>query len=109
MDAGCYLEYDSFGFPGLTPHPGWVTYVPSDSERIKAIIELIANGYIDHILVSSDHCFKHLYVTYGGYGYAYILRDIVPLMRDYGMSGEQIHTLLVENPKRVLSYAPIKE
>ncbi|MFC1938719.1 phosphotriesterase [Chloroflexota bacterium] len=107
MDAGCYLEYDTFGYPGLTPHPNWVTYVPSDSERIKAIVDFIARGYLNQILVASDHCFKHLYVAYGGGGYAYILRDIVPLMRGYGISDEQIHTLLVENPKRLLTFVPV--
>jgi phosphotriesterase-related protein len=49
------------------------------------------------------------YVAYGGAGYAHILRNVVPWMRLAGISDEQIHTMMVENPKRVLSFAPVKE
>ena len=44
-----------------------------------------------------------------GPGYAHILRDVVPWMRLAGISDEQIHTMMVENPKRVLPFAPVKE
>ncbi|GAG83041.1 unnamed protein product, partial [marine sediment metagenome] len=46
---------------------------------------------------------------YGGWGYAHLLREVVPLMKIYGISDEQINTMMVENPKRVLSFAPVKE
>jgi phosphotriesterase-related protein len=109
-DAGCYLEYDCFGYPGLFPlYQGRVLDTPSPTQRINDITQLIADGYLDQILISSDTCHKHQLVNYGGYGYAHILRDIVPLMRNKGMSDEQIHTLLVENPKRVLPFAPVKQ
>jgi len=109
-DAGCYLEYDCFGYADLfPPYPGRALDIPSPTQRINDIIQLIADGYLDQILISGDTCFKHQLVNYGGYGYAHILRDIVPLMRNKGMSDEQIHTLLVENPKRVLSFAPVKQ
>ena len=111
-DAGCYIEYDTFGHPWLAISPGrdrQIIDMPSDTQRINEIIQLIAQGYLNQILVSHDICFKHLLTSYGGYGYAYILRDIVPLMHNNGMSDEQIHTLLVENPKRVLSFAPAKQ
>jgi len=111
-DAGCYLEYDCFGhsYPGIHPlYGGRIIDYGSDLQRIDDIKQLIADGYLNNILVASDHCFKHVLVAYGGCGYAYIPRDIVPVMRSKGMSDEQIHTLLVENPKRVLSFAPVKE
>ena len=41
--------------------------------------------------------------------YAHILLNAVPLMRHKGISDEQIHTLLVENPRRLLAFAPAKE
>jgi len=109
-DAGCYLEYDTFGYADLfPPYQGRVLDIPSPTQRINDIIQLIADGYLDQILISGDICYKHQLVNYGGYGYAHILRDIVPLMRNKGMSNEQIHTLLVENPKRVLPFAPVKQ
>ena len=109
-DAGCYLEFDCFGYADLFPiYHGRVLDTPSPTQRINDIIQLIADGYLDQILISGDICYKHMLVNYGGYGYAHILRDIVPLMRNKGMSDEQIHTLLVENPKRVLPFAPVKQ
>jgi phosphotriesterase-related protein len=111
-DAGCYIEYDSFGQPHAGIHPlyfGLVLDFSSAVRRIEDIMQLIADGYLNHILVSQDVCFKHHLVTYGGCGYAHILRDVVPFMRHKGMSDEQIHTLLVENPKRVFPFAPVKD
>ena len=109
-DAGCYLEYDNFDFLWYsTPYFGRILDMPSDMQIINDIIQLIAEGYLNQILVSTDRCYKHLLVAYGGGGYGYIPREIVPMMRKKGMSDEQIHTLLVENPKRVLPFAPVKE
>jgi phosphotriesterase-related protein len=108
-DAGCYLEYDTFGFPS-TPliHAGRYLNNPSDSQRINYIIQLIEEGYLNQILVSQDHCFKHLLVSYGGYGYAHILRDLVPVMLSKGLSQEQINTIMVDNPKRLLTFGPAR-
>jgi phosphotriesterase-related protein len=108
VEAGCYLEIDNFGQPAgiLFPLQERLIESPSDAQRINSIIDLIGKGYLNHILISCDHCYKHTYVTYGGYGYAHIIRDIVPAMKMKGMSDEQIHSILVENPKRVLTFAP---
>lgn len=108
-DAGCYLEYDSFGQINLIPSEyGHVLNVPGDMQRINSIVQLIDEGYLNQILVSQDACFKHLLTTYGGCGYSHILRHIIPIMRLKGLSEEQINTLLVENPKRVLRFAQAK-
>ena len=82
--------------------------MPGDSQRLNVVIQLIADGYLNHVLISHDICFKHRLVTCGGSGYAHILRTIVPYMRDKGMPEEQINTLLVDNPKRVFTFAPVK-
>ena len=37
------------------------------------------------------------------------LRLVEPLMRHKGISDEQIHTILVENPRRFLAFAPVNE
>lgn len=111
-DAGCYIEIDNFGQPAV-PFPPFVfgrhLDVSSDTQRIDAIIQLIDDGYLNHILISQDVCFKTNLVTYGGYGYAHILRNVVHWMRAKGISDKQIHTIMVENPKHVLPFAPVKE
>ncbi|MFC1984512.1 phosphotriesterase [Chloroflexota bacterium] len=112
-DAGCYIEFETFGRPAIPffsviGGEGFLD-MPSDVWRINEIKSLISEGYLNHILISHDVCFKSGYVTYGGCGYAHILRNVVPWMRQMGISDEQIHTLMVENPKRILSFAPVKE
>jgi len=104
-EAGCFLAFDNFGLEGLLKLPGLGRSVElNDRQRIVDIMRLISDGYSDHILVSQDLATKHRLTSYGGLGYAHILRDIMPLMRSSGLSGEQEDKLLVENPKRVLSF-----
>ena len=110
-DAGCYIEFDTFGHPVLPmiTTEGRLLGRRSEVDRINEIKCLIDEGYLNHILISQDICFKHCYVTYGGAGYAHILRNLMPWMRLGGISDKQIHTMMVENPKRVLPFAPAKE
>jgi len=43
------------------------------------------------------------YETYGGYGYRYIPKTIVPLLKEAGVTDEQIRAITVETPARLLS------
>jgi len=61
-------------------------------------------GYIKQILLSQDIGQKIQLVSYGGWGYAHILREVIPLMRIYGITDEQIDTMMIENPKRLLPF-----
>jgi len=79
-------------------------FLPSDGDRIKAIKEQIRRGNIDRILVSHDICFKILLTKWGGFGYAHIIKNIVPRMQKAGISDEDINKITVENPKRFLSF-----
>lgn len=104
-NKGCYLGYDNFGHPGY-PHllQGRLVGLVSDLERLKGISELINEGFIEQILISHDICFKDCLSAYGGYGYAHIMNNLLPIMRVQGFTDEQINTILVENPKRALQF-----
>ncbi len=112
-DAGCYLEYDGFTPLIDRPHPsppgGPLVGMRSEVDRINEIKCLIDEGYLNQMLLSHDIDRETMLITYGGAGYAHILREVVPWMRLGGISDEQIHTMMVENPKRFLSFAPVKE
>jgi predicted metal-dependent phosphotriesterase family hydrolase len=43
-------------------------------------------------------------VKYGGWGYAHILKNIIPWLVNEGATDKQIRAMTVENPKRLLSY-----
>jgi phosphotriesterase-related protein len=109
---GCYLEYSLFGFEGWYPHRMVLSEenqikgdVPNDAGRIDEIMALIGEGFLNQILISQDHAWKTSLRRYGGPGYAHILNNVVPLMREKGMPEEHIHALLVENPRRFLQFS----
>ena len=105
LQTGCYIQFDTFGSGevSVVPHPGYA-YLPNDSGRCDMILQLIEQGYLERILISQDTYTKPSHVSYGGTGYAHILLNAVPLMRQKGISDEQIHTMMVENPKRLLQF-----
>ena len=110
---GCYIEFDTFGYPAI-PLPasfvpgGGLLDMPSEVWRIREVKYLIDEGFLNRILISQDICMRHRYVTYGGHGYAHILRNVVPWMRRGGITDQQIHTIMVENPKRLLPFVRSK-
>lgn len=105
LEAGCYIGYDNFGNLGY-PHPylGRVVNLTTDFSRIGDIKDLIGRGYLSQILVGQDTVFKDQLRTYGGYGYAHLLENVVPLMRAMGVTADEIEVLLVENPRRFLTF-----
>lgn len=105
--AGCYLEYDCFGWSGPAPsnlYKGSFISIPSDSGRAEEIRALIAEGYLNQILISHDVCHKYQRARYGGVGYDHISRYVMPMMVDAGITEEQVNTITVENPKRMLCF-----
>lgn len=110
--TGCYIAYDEFSFEGwfqqrmvLSEANPIKQDMPNDAGRINWIMALIDKGFLSQILISHDHCMKCRLWHYGGPGYAHILENVVPLMREKGMPEEHIHTLIVENPKQLLQFA----
>jgi phosphotriesterase-related protein len=104
-EAGCYVEFDTFGhlFPPLITGSGLMNF-PDDGQRIRAVKQLVDEGYQEHILLSQDTFLKVLLKTYGGFGYAHILRNILPALRRQGISEQQIQTLTVGNAGRLLAF-----
>jgi len=103
---GCFLEYDLFGIDGIYPTPMSAGFtVANDDGRLDQIAELIQDGFLDHVLMSQDLCYKVMLRAYGGNGYAHILKNIVPKMLKRGMSSEVVDAIMVNNPRRMLALA----
>jgi phosphotriesterase-related protein len=111
MQRGAMIEYDFFGVRWTNddlrdreqegrfwPPP------PSDHQRVGAIATLIGEGYREQILLSQDTATKAQLVTYGGWGYAHILENIVPMTRWHGITADDIEVLLQRNPQRLLAW-----
>jgi phosphotriesterase-related protein len=103
--AGCFIEFDTFGhlFPPFLLGTSVMSF-PSESQRIDAIKQLIGEGYLEHILLSHDTFLKVLLTSYGGFGYAHILRNIIPVMLRQGITEKQIDTMIIDNPGRLLAF-----
>lgn len=103
--TGCYVEFDLFG-QEMSHYPfkpiDKPIDMPNDATRVDYVIELVANGYLDNVLIAQDICNKTSLRTYGGEGYAHILDHILPLMRCKGLTEEQIQTITVDNPRTAL-------
>jgi phosphotriesterase-related protein len=106
MDKGVSILYDRFGWECCYDdaiYPGALNDC-TDTQRINALVEHCKQGYERNIMLSHDICMKIQIRKYGGMGYGHILEHIVPVMKYNGLSDSQIKTILVENPKRILSW-----
>jgi len=102
--AGVTLEYDLFGREGYYPMRFRTLDVPNDHGRMNEIKELVDKGFEKQIFISHDNYTKSALCKYGGWGYGHILRDAVPVMKAKRFSQELIDTIMIENPKRMLTF-----
>lgn len=95
-ERGAYVAID---------HVGWSTSegYADDRDKAKLVVELFAAGLGERVLISSNavgvakgHEVKEL-------GYDYILTTFVSMLREAGVTDDQIRLLLEENPQRVLT------
>jgi phosphotriesterase-related protein len=100
---GAFIEYDMIGLDCY--FPGEQAQAPSDEENVRAIRALIDDGHIDRLLLSQDVFLKGMLTRYGGHGYGYLLRHFLPRLRRNGLTGEQLETLMVDNPRKVFAAA----
>jgi phosphotriesterase-related protein len=63
---------------------------------------LVREGFLDRILLSGDVCQKTHLHAYGGKGYDHVQVRFLPLLRQHGVSEEEIYTMTVLNPARLL-------
>ena len=104
LDRGVTISFDQFGLECLIKIAGYKgLWLPRDIDRIRAITRLCELGYTKQLVLSQDLCFKSSYVKNGGGGYAHVLENIVPIMRMEGIRDRAIRSMLVENPKRILT------
>ena len=92
---GCFIGIDRQGGPG-------------DAQQVPMVMALLEAGFVNNLLFSSD--FSALSQTHhaGGPGYAKTLTVFVPKVKAAGATDEQLHTIMVDNPRRFLAYVPKK-
>ena len=103
-DSGCVLELDLFGLENSYYPLDQRIDLPNDALRLRLIRLLIEHGHLERLLISHDICQRTRLKRFGGHGYGHIFRNVVPLMRRRGYSEHEIDTLLVHNPRRLLTF-----
>ena len=94
---GANLEFDFLG----------MSFSPIERLGEAGIVEhlcsLLAGGYADRILLSQDVCHDAQLTRYEGHGYAYLAESFLPRLRGAGVSDDEIETMTIRNPRRLLT------
>jgi len=102
LKRGAWLGLDRFGMSDYCDPP-------YDPNGIAIIVELVARGWVDKLLLSHDTA---AYLAFGIKGepnyenrkdklvFTRIHKVVIPAIKKLGITDEQINTMLVENPRR---------
>ena len=94
---GASLEFDFLGmsFTPIERH--------GEDRLIERLLELLARGHADRVLLSQDVCHDSQLKRYAGHGYVYLAETFLPRLRAAGVSDAEIDTMTVNNPRRLLT------
>ena len=101
LERGVCVQFDTLGVVRTTE-------TGRDHIVATAIPRLIEAGHTDRVLLSQDVCWKMHLKKYGGAGYTYIQETFLPYLKTLGVSESDIRRVMVENPKRLLTFAEPK-
>jgi phosphotriesterase-related protein len=99
VERGATVEFDFLGmaFTPLERH--------GEGRIVENLCELLAAGHVERILLSQDVCHDSQLKRYGGNGYTYLADTFLPRLRAAGVSDDEIRTITVDNPARLLTIA----
>ena len=78
----------------------------ADGRKVPMIRALIDAGYLENVLLASDFARASDTQRNGGPGYAKTVTQFLPMLREAGVTEEQIRTMMVDNPLRLLAFVP---
>lgn len=87
-----------FGYEA-PPRPGLAT--AADAERADAVVALLAEGLRRQVLACGVWTKAALH-AHGGWGYDHLPVDVLPMLRDRGLTTADLGELLVAEPHRLL-------
>jgi phosphotriesterase-related protein len=103
-DSGALLGMDRFG----------IDVFNSTLDRVATVAALCGRGYADRMVLSHDaSCFIDWFgpdpesvrdVITPNWHYEHISDDVLPALRELGVTDAQLNQMLVENPKRYFSF-----
>ena len=98
--AGSYIGMDRFGVDAYL----------STEERVKTVATMCERGHADRMVLSHDaFCYfdalpeATLPVALPNWHYLHIHNDVIPALKERGVTDGQLATMLVDNPRRIFS------
>jgi phosphotriesterase-related protein len=95
---GSYLGMDRFGIDVISPF----------EDRVNIVARMCERGHADKMVLSHDaNCYFDalpealLPVTAPNWHYLHIHNDVIPALKERGVTDDQIHTMLVDNPRKI--------
>jgi phosphotriesterase-related protein len=105
IDNGSYVGMDRFGLDILLP----------TDERIATVAKLAEEGLADRMVLSHDASCHIDWFPPGvreqiapQWHYTHIHKNVLPALRDAGVTQQQIDTMLIDNPRRYFTRQPQK-
>ncbi|CAN5450242.1 phosphotriesterase [soil metagenome] len=95
-ERGAWLNVDNIGFVG--------GYAPLEF-RADNVAELCRRGLADRVMLSNDICELGQLAAYGGVGYANVITNFLPMLRERGVSDDDIQLMTVTNPSRAFAFS----
>lgn len=94
LDHGCFIGMDRYG----------LTREVATEDRNATVIGLAKKGYADRMFLSQDHCCTIDWYPEGvpeknfpKWTMSYVLEEIIPKLKQNGVTDEQINIMMVEN------------
>ncbi len=95
---GSYIGMDRFGLDTIL----------SFEDRVNTVAEMCKRGHAGKMVLSHDAaCYNHwlperpLPVMLPRWNYLHIHNDVIPALKQKGVTEEQLHTMLVKNPREI--------
>lgn len=100
--AGSYLGMDRFGIDLFLPF----------EDRVNTVAAMCERGHADKMVLSHDaNCYFDALpgdlssVVAPNWHYLHIHNDVIPALRQRGVTEEQLHTMLVDNPRKIFEHS----
>ncbi|MCV7432548.1 phosphotriesterase family protein [Mycolicibacterium bacteremicum] len=98
---GSYLGMDRFGIDSILPF----------EQRVDTVAQMCERGHAEKMVLSHDaSCYFDALpedvvpVVMPNWHYLHIHNDVIPALKQRGVTDEQLHTMLVDNPRRIFSH-----
>jgi phosphotriesterase-related protein len=95
---GSYLGMDRFGVDVISPF----------EDRVNIVAQMCERGHADKMVLSHDaNCYfdalpeAMLPVAAPNWHYLHIHNDVIPALKERGVTDDQIRTMLVDNPRKI--------